>query len=415
MAVPAAIGADVTRMHVGALIFHMFVIAVFFGFMSMAIGAWTGNRTLASGATAGVMVVSFIVVGILPLVEGWENGAKAFPWYYYNASQPVNRGIDWGHIGVLLAGMAVLIGLAVVGVRRRDLKERGVAVTILDRLRNNPRTQKIIEKIAGSARVSRIAAKTISDHQTMTIVVGYMMVLMAGFIGPFYLLIDEVIVEFADQFPEALLAMIGFADMGTPEGWYQTEVFSLTVPIAFLVVTVAVGSKALAGEEARRTMGLLLGNPVSRTRVVAEKTAAMVAVAMIIGVLTYIGTMAGSLLGGLDLGFWKVAATTLLATLLALLFGALALAISAATGRVKAAAYGASGLALAFYVINAFFPLSDELAGIAEWSPFYYYLTSDPLNNGMHWGHAGLLTAITAGLLALAVVLFNRRDLRQSA
>jgi ABC-2 type transport system permease protein len=105
----------------------------------------------------------------------------------------------------------------------------------------------------------------------------------------------------------------------------------------------------------------------------------------------------------------------LLATLLALLFGALALAISAATGRVKAAAYGASGLALAFYVINAFFPLSDELAGIAEWSPFYYYLTSDPLNNGMHWGHAGLLTAITAGLLALAVVLFNRRDLRQSA
>ena len=38
------------------------------------------------------------------------------------------------------------------------------------------------------------------------------------------------------------------------------------------------------------------------------------------------------------------------------------------------------------YVFNAFLPLNESLAGLARWSPFYYYLTSDPLNNGMHWG-----------------------------
>jgi ABC-2 type transport system permease protein len=413
MLVPAAIGADVSRMHVGALILHMFVVSIFFGTVAMALGAWTGSRTLASGTTAGIMVVSFIVTGILPLVEGWENVAKAFPWYYYNSSQPVNNGIDWGHLLVLIAGSAVLTGFAVIGVRRRDLKERGVARNMLDRLRDNPRTRKIIEKIAGSARVSRIAAKTVSDHQTLTIVVGYMLLLMAGFIGPFYLLIDEVIVDFADQFPDAILAMIGFADMGTPEGWYQTEVFSLTVPVAVIVATVVMGSKALAGEEARRTMGLLLANPVSRTRVLLEKVVAMVGVALILAVLTYVGTMGGSLLGSLGLGWWNVGATTILATMLALVFGALALAIGAATGRVKAAAYGASGAALAFYIMNAFLPLSDELAGIARWSPFYYFLTSDPLNNGMHWGHMGILAGLTAALVVAAVVLFDRRDLRQ--
>jgi ABC-2 type transport system permease protein len=285
---------------------------------------------------------------------------------------------------------------------------------MLDRLRANPHTKKIMERIAGSARVSRVAAKTASDHQTLTFVVGYVVFLMSAFLGPFYLLIDELIRDFSDQFPEAILAMVGYADMGTPEGWYQTEVFSLTVPIALIVVTVVVGSKALAGEEADRTMGLLLGNPIGRTRVVAEKTVAMVGLAVLLGFLTFTGTALGSLMAGLGMSMVNVAATSVLATLLSLVFGALALALSAATGRVRLASMGAAGLALALYIFNAFLPLSDSLAGLAKWSPFYYFLTSDPLNNGMHWGHAALLTGLTIGLVALAMVLFERRDLRQT-
>ncbi len=411
--VPALIGADPGSLQLGALMVHMFVASVFFGSLALAIGAWTGNRSLASGATAGIMVVSFIANGILPLVHGWEGVAKALPWYYYDGSDPLTHGISWGHLAVLVAGFAVLMAVAVVGIRRRDLKNRGVAVTMLDRLRANPRTRKIMEKIAGSARVSRIAAKAVSDHQTLMIVVGYVMVLMSVFIGPFYLLIDQIVVDLADQFPDAIMAMIGYADLATAEGWYQTEIFSLSVPVAFLTVTVVMGAKALAGEEADRTMGLLLSNPVSRTRVVLEKAGAMVGVVFVVSFLTLAGSIGGSLIGHLGLGIWEVTATTALGMMLALVFGGLALTIGAATGRVRAAAYGASGFALACYVANAYFPLSDRLAGLAKWTPFYYYLTSDPLNNGMDWGHFAVLTGVAALLVAAAVVLFNRRDLRQ--
>jgi ABC-2 type transport system permease protein len=413
-AVPEILGVDITDMHVGALVLHMFVISVFFGFVSMAVGAWTGNRSLASGATAGIMVISFIVVGIFPLVEGWERVAEAFPWHYYDSSQPVVNGVDWGHLGVLLLASAVLGALAVVGVRRRDLKERGVARTMLDRLRDSPYTKKVMDRIAGSARVSRVAAKTASDHQTLTIVVGYVVLLMSVIIGPFYLLIDDLIKDFAEEFPEALLAMIGYADMGTAEGWYQTEIFSLTVPVAFIVVTAVVGARSLAGEEGDRTMGLLLGNPISRTRVILEKTLTMVALALLLGVLTFVGTALGSLMAGLGMSMVNIAATSLLASLLSAVFGALALAISAVTGRVRLASMGTAGIALALYIFNAFLPLSDSLAGWARWSPFYYYLTGDPLNNGMHWGHAGILVALTIALVVVAVVLFERRDLRQT-
>ena len=97
-----------------------------------------------------------------------------------------------------------------------------------------------------------------------------------------------------------------------------------------------------------------------------------------------------------------------------LVFGALSLLLSAATGRVKVAVYATIGAALTFYLLDSFFPLSDRLEGFTKWMPFHYFLSSDPLNNGMNWLHAGVLAAMTAALLVLAVVAFDRRDLRQT-
>jgi len=47
-------------------------------------------------------------------------------------------------------------------------------------------------------------------------------------------------------------------------------------------------------------------------------------------------------------------------------------------------------------------------------TPHYYVLGSDPLVNGMHWGHGALLAGLAAGLVALSIRLFQRRDLRQT-
>jgi ABC-2 type transport system permease protein len=55
-----------------------------------------------------------------------------------------------------------------------------------------------------------------------------------------------------------------------------------------------------------------------------------------------------------------------------------------------------------------------EVTGRELRSPFYCYLIADPLNTGMPWGHAGVLTALTLLLFGLAVVMFDRRNLRQT-
>jgi ABC-2 type transport system permease protein len=45
-------------------------------------------------------------------------------------------------------------------------------------------------------------------------------------------------------------------------------------------------------------------------------------------------------------------------------------------------------------------------------SPFHYYLGSDPLTQGMPWADAAVLLALSLVLVALAIPLFDHRDLR---
>lgn len=413
--VPAVLDVDITGMHVGALVLHLFVNALFYGFMALAIGAWTGKGGLASGVTAGVMVVAFFIAGLLPVVEGLENVARISPWYYFDSSQPVVNGISWSHLGVLIAAVAALGITALIGVNRRDLRGQNSGVTLLDRLRSNPRTKTVVDRLAGSTRVSRIWVKTASDHQGLLVVTaGTMFAMMGVMIGPMYSLIDDRLAEFADIFPETLLALFGGGDTTTAEGWYQLETFGLMTPIAVMVATVAIAARGLAGEEARRTMGLLLANPIPRSRVVLEKSIAMTIYGFVVGFATFAGVAIGSALGGLGMSPANIAATSLLGALLGIAFGAFALTLSAGTGRVKVAIFVTVGTALGFHIWNALFPLSDSLAGYAKWSPFHYYLGSDPLINGMNWVHGAVLAGLAVGFVWLAVVLFDRRDLRQT-
>jgi ABC-2 type transport system permease protein len=96
-----------------------------------------------------------------------------------------------------------------------------------------------------------------------------------------------------------------------------------------------------------------------------------------------------------------------------LVFGALALAFSAGTGRTGVAAYGTAGAALVFHLLTSFVNITGAVSALEWVSPFHYYLGSDPLMNGMAWGSAGILAVLALVLIALSFVLFQRRDIRQ--
>jgi ABC-2 type transport system permease protein len=101
----------------------------------------------------------------------------------------------------------------------------------------------------------------------------------------------------------------------------------------------------------------------------------------------------------------------LLALALALVFGMIALAVGAASGRRGLAIGVSAALAVATYVLNSLASLASWLEHVRWISPFYYYARSDPLRNGLDISDLLILLAIALVAACLAPIVFARRDL----
>lgn len=406
------VGGEIVDLTLGAMSVHLMAFTMFMGALALFIGSWTGNAGMASGASVGVLIFSFLAAGLLPLVAGLENLARVFPWYYFNSSKPIETGIDILDLSVLVGASVVLVVGALIGVNRRDLRT-GVGGTVVERLlKDHPKVAGYVERLAGKPMVANISIKTVTDHQFAATIAAAAIFYTAILVGPMFNGLSSTLGELTSAMPEGLLRIVGGVDMSTPAGWYHAEVFSLTLPAAIGALTIMMGSRALAGEEDASTMDLLLVNPITRSKVVVSKFVAIIAMATLLGLATFVGTAAGVLIGGLDLSMVNIAGASVQGIALAVLLGAAALLGGAITGRPKAAAYTGIGVGLIGFVMYSFLPVNESLAPWAKLSPFYYYSDNLPLTNGISWAYTGVLFGVAALLAAIAAMAFERRDVR---
>jgi ABC-2 type transport system permease protein len=259
--------------------------------------------------------------------------------------------------------------------------------------------------------------KTLRDRRRSLI--GWALGLL-GFVA-FVLAFYPTIRDSADQFsrllesiPPALRAISGrdITDIGTPEGYLSGQVFNLTAPLLLLIFAISFAGRTLAGEEQERTLELVLSTPIPRWRLVAEKHAAMATATALLGLVLWAGLAVGTRLVAMDVDPWRIGQVVLAAVLLAVLFGSVALAIGALTGRRSLAGGVAGALAFAAYLIDAFAPLTETIDAVKGASPFYYYGAGDPLRSGVDPLHLAFLAFVSFVGFAVALISFDRRDVR---
>jgi ABC-2 type transport system permease protein len=220
--------------------------------------------------------------------------------------------------------------------------------------------------------------------------------------------------KLVQEYPEALKAFIAFGgavDYTSPAGYLGSELFSFMIPLLLMVAAIGAGARAVAGEEERGTLDVLLANPVSRTRLVLEKLEALVAEVALLGFAVWAALAVGAAAAGMEIGVGKLAAATAEASLLALLYGVLALLVGSATGHRALAIAVAAAAAVAAYLVNALAALVGALEPAQKASPFYHYAAGDPLRHGLALDRTGLLLGIAAVLAVLAPAALSRRDL----
>ncbi|MDQ6832774.1 MAG: ABC transporter permease [Chloroflexota bacterium] len=213
--------------------------------------------------------------------------------------------------------------------------------------------------------------------------------------------------------PDGVKALIGVTqlDLVSPAGYLQTEFFALIIPLLFLIYAILLGANAIAGEEERRTLDLLLSYPVARGRVVREKFLALCLLLCTLGIILWLVLLVGAAAANMRIGGGQLAAATASAVLLGLWFGALALAIGCATGKRGVALGASAAVAVAGYFTQSLSSLVTGLRPIAKVSPFYYYASGEPLRQGLNLAHVIVLLAVTLVLFAIALTVFKRRDL----
>jgi ABC-2 type transport system permease protein len=218
--------------------------------------------------------------------------------------------------------------------------------------------------------------------------------------------------EYIETLPEAMRNMIGGAgDFSSPTGYVQSEMFSIMGPLLLMILAIGAGARAIAGEEEAGTLDLLLANPIARRRVVGEKFWSMVAGTVGVGVVMWAAIAAFGPPFGVHVDLAKLGATVLSAVLLAIGFGAGALAMGCWRGKRGLAIAVVTSVAVVTYLLNVLAPSVDAVRSLRTLSPFYYYIDNDPLRNGLDPAHALVLVSIAAIGWGSARFAFERRDL----
>jgi beta-exotoxin I transport system permease protein len=117
----ALAGGGISLGHIAAFS----VALAFFGFatgaVALALGAATGQRSLATAVAAGVGLLGWLLNGFAPLVGSiaWLKYVSLF--YYYEGGDPLTRGLDVVDLVVLAVVTIALTAFALISIGDRDL------------------------------------------------------------------------------------------------------------------------------------------------------------------------------------------------------------------------------------------------------------------------------------------------------
>ncbi|MFP4148985.1 MAG: ABC transporter permease subunit [Nitriliruptoraceae bacterium] len=211
--------------------------------------------------------------------------------------------------------------------------------------------------------------------------------------------------------PEGLVIAMGYDRIGSAAGYLESTVYALLGPILLLVFAVATGARLIADAEEAGELELESAAPISRVRVLLERyTALAVSIALLAAVTGLVSALLVTTLD-MDVALGPLSGATVGLALLVLAHGTVAFAVGAATGRRAWALGVGAGFAVAAFMANALGPMLEDGAWLERASTFWWYLGNDPLVEGLALAGSLALLALTGVALALAVVVYDRRDL----
>lgn len=222
---------------------------------------------------------------------------------------------------------------------------------------------------------------------------------------------DEMLGDYPD-FVKEILGLGSGLSITEPAGYLNSQFFSNMLPLLFIIFLVAFAARETAGDEGEGTLDLIAAHPIRRTRLMLEKSLAMLAAGTGLAIASIAVFLVMAPAVGMDgVGPGQLFGATVSVFLAAVVFGGLAFGLGAATGSRGITLGIASGYAVVSYILWGLAPLISGLSSLERLSPFFWALAGDPILHGVQLGNAVLMLVVGLGFIALGIWRFDRRDI----
>lgn len=385
-------------------------LTLFFAAIALFGSAVLRSRVEATVIGIGAALAGFFLNVFGAFADALDTPRKLSPFYWTNYSKVLTGGSDWTHSALFVAAAVGITVLTAVFFERRDLGTAG-------RLRWRWRLRAEGAKRAPAAEAAMAMAparlptfrRTLREQRIqfmawglMVFVLGFITVVIYGSFRDAFAAFDEsgAFQEFAGE----------AGSVSSPAGYLSVEFFSY-IPLLILIAVVIAGTGAIAGEESAGTLDLVLAQPVSRRRVLFEKTAALLVLLVAVVVVSIPGLLAAKVFVTFDMSAAKMAEAVLYMIPLTLLFLSLAVFSSAVLANRTAATILVVGAAIAGYFLNTLGAYVSALEQPRKLSPFYWADFTRVMLHGFDFGRALVFVAISVAILVAAMLILERRDI----
>ena len=207
----------------------------------------------------------------------------------------------------------------------------------------------------------------------------------------------------------ALLGVNG--SLTAPDGWVNGNLYANFLPLMVLLLTIGYGASSIAGQSEDGSLGLVATLPISRRRLVGEKTLVLALLAVPLGA----ATLAAILLGrhyDLTLPAGAVIGSTVAILVMGVDFGLVAMIIGGMSGSRGLALGLTSALATASYLVSSLAPVLGWAHTLRPASLFSWGAAGDQLTAGPSRTAWAVLVLVGFALYVGATTVVHRLDIR---
>lgn len=359
---------------------------------SLLVAQVTTTRRAAAGA-AGMILLALFLVDSATRTGGLERIRWLSPFWAYDQTHPLVRGgtLDGVATVGLVAATVATLAAAIAAFASRDL---GASL-----FRTVPASGRRVIRPSGDPLLRLPVLATLDQQRGW--IAGWTVGLaaLAGFL-----------VSLTRQMVDSMLAIpsmrVYFERLGS--AGYDAFVAVIWGSTAMLLLSlfaiVQVGT--WVADDAEGRLEAVLAQPVTRNRVTLERLGSLLAASAVISIVAAAVVWLATVLADIGLSADRFARGSALMVLVPLAFGAIGAVL--AGWRPRLAVPSLTVVAIVSYMTLTFAPLFDWPGWVEKTS--IYALYGQPISRDVDPGGIATLVAICVVGAALAVVLFQRRD-----